>query len=141
MSDSLSSPRNRKRTLILLAVCAFSAGAAVVIGIDDNPPGVLLALLAAVTFIMAFAHPWRTARKYLFLLLVALIGFLIFFVLSIATDFITQTPGASGRLVNLLQSPAFDALNLIFAMLIIAAFLVGAVGSLVMIIRGRRQAG
>jgi hypothetical protein len=139
MSESPSTPRDAKRTLILLACSAFCAGAAVIFGIDENPPGILLAVLAGVTFILAFAHPWRTARKFLYLLLAAIIGLVLFIAMSITIDSITQKPGASGWLVNLIDSPVFEALNLILIMLLIAAFLVGAVGALVMFIRGRRQ--
>ena len=137
MSETLSTPRDRKRTLILLAVCVFSAGAAVVFGVDDNPPGVLLAFLAAVTFILAFAHPWRTARKFLYLLLAAIIGIVLFIALNIITDTIAQNPGAPVALLDLLDSPAYEVPTTVFAILLPAAFLVGAVGSLVMFIRNR----
>jgi hypothetical protein len=141
MSESLSTSRNRKRTLILLAVCLFCAGAAVVIGVDDNPPGLLLAFLAAVTFILAFAHPWRAARKFLYLLLAAIIGVVLFIALNILTDTIAQNPGAPVVLLDLLESPIYEAKVTIIALLLPAAFIVGVIGSLVMLIRGRRQPG
>ncbi len=82
-------------TLILLAVCGLLAIAASVIGIDDNPPGILLAFLAATAFILAFVHPWRTPRKFLFLLLASVLGFGLFIILNILLDSITQNPATS----------------------------------------------
>ena len=139
MSESFSTSGNRIKTLVLLVVCGLSAIAAVVVGIDDNLPGVLLALLAAIAFILAFTYPWRTARKFLFLLLASILGFILFFILSIISDSIVQNPAASGALQDLILSPVNDALNVIFIMLCLAAFIVGIVGSVTMFIRNRRQ--
>lgn len=139
MNEAFSTRSNLIKTFVLLAVCGLSAITAVVIGIDDNPPGILLALLAAAALVLAFAHPWRTARKFLFLLLVSVLGFVLFFIVSIISDSLVQNPNTSGMLKNLIQGPVFDALNVILAMLCLAAFFVGAVGALAMFIRNRRQ--
>lgn len=139
MIDAFSTRSNRIKTLILLVVCGLSAMASVVVGIDDNLPGILLALLAATAFVLAFAHPWRTTRKFMFLLLASVLGFVLFIILNILFDSIAQNPATSSALQNLIQSPAIDALNLIFAMLCPAAFIVGVVGSVAIFIRSRRQ--
>jgi len=139
MTGDFSTPHNRKMTLILLAICGLLAIAAVVVGIDDNLPGILLAFLAATAFVLAFVHPWRTAKKFMFLLLASVLGFVLFVILNIIVDSVIQNPATSGALQDLMQSPAFDALNLIIAMLCPAAFIVGAVGSVVTFIRSRRQ--
>jgi hypothetical protein len=70
--DAFSTPQNRIKTFILLFVCGLLAIAAAVLGIDDNPPGILLAFLAALALILAFVHPWRTEREFLFLLLASI---------------------------------------------------------------------
>ena len=139
MSDAFSTPSNRIKALILLAICGLLAIAAVVVGIDDNPPGILLAFLAAITFVLAFAHSWRTARKFMFLLLASVLGFVLFVILNIIFDSVAQNPATSGALQDLIQSPAINALNLIIAMICPAAFIVGAVGSVAMFIRNRHQ--
>jgi uncharacterized membrane protein (UPF0136 family) len=135
MIDALSTPHNRIQTLILLVICGLLAITATAVGIDDNPPGVLLAYLAATAFVLAFVYPWRTARKFIFLFLASLLGFVLFIIL----DIVAQNPATTGALQDLLQSPAMDAFNIIFAMICFAAFIVGAVGSVVMFIRNRRQ--
>ena len=139
MTSPFSTPHNRKMTVILLVVCGLSAIAAIVVGIDDNPPGVLLALLAAIAFILAFSHPWRTTRKFIFLLLASVLGFVIFMILSILSDSIVQNPASSVSLQNLIQSPVNEAFSIIFAMICSAAFIVGVIGSVVLFIRSRRQ--
>jgi uncharacterized membrane protein (UPF0136 family) len=139
MIDAFSTPRNRIKTLILLMICGLSAIASAVVGIDDNLPGILLAFLAATAFVLAFAHPWRTARKFMFLLLASVLGFVLFVVLNIIFDSVAHDPATSGALQDLIQSPVIDALNLIIAMICPAAFIVGAVGSVAMFIRSRRQ--
>ena len=139
MIDAFSTSRNRIKSLILLAICGLLAIVSVVVGIDDNPPGILLAFLAAIAFVLAFVHPWRTARKFMFLLLASVLGFVLFIILNIISDSIVQNPATSGALQNQIQSPANDALNLIFAMICSAAFVVGIVGAVAMFICNRRQ--
>jgi len=139
MIDAFSTRSNRIKTLILLVICCLSAIASTVVGIDENPPGILLALIAAVTFILAFSHPWRTARKFMVLLLAAVLGFVLFIIVSIVSDSIVQNPASSDALQNLIESPVNEALSIIFAMLCSAAFLVGVAGAVVMFIRSRSQ--
>ena len=126
-------------SLIILAICGLLVIAAVVIGINDNLPGILLAFLAATAFVLAFVHPWRTARKFIFLLLASILGFVLLIVLNIILDTIAQNPSATGALQDLLQSLIVDAFSIIIAMICSAAFIVGAVGSVAMFIRNHRQ--
>ena len=139
MISAFSTPHNRRTTLILLAICGLLAIAAVLVGIDDNPPGVLLAFLAATAFVLAFVHPWRTAKKFMFLLLASVLGFVLYIILNIVLDTVAQNPATTGALQALLQSPVVDAVSIIIAMLCAAAFMVGAVGSVVMFIRNRHR--
>jgi uncharacterized membrane protein (UPF0136 family) len=139
MTGAFSTPHNRKMTLILLAICGLLAIAARIVGINDNLPGILLAFLAATAFVLAFVHPWQTARKFIFLILASILGFALFVILNIIIDTAAQNPANAGALQDLLQSPAIDAFSIIIAMICPAAFIVGAVGSVVMFIRNRRQ--
>ena len=139
MTSAFSPPKNRKMMLILLAICGLLAIAAVVVGIDDNLPGILLALLAATAFVLAFVHTWRTARKFMFLLLASILGFVLFIILNIILDTVAQNPANTGTLQDLLQSPAIAAVSIIIAMICSAAFIVGAVGSVAMFIRNRHR--
>ncbi len=139
MIEAFSTPRKRIATIILLVICGLLAFIAAAMGVDDNPPGILLAFLAGAAFVLAFVHPWRTARKFLFLLLASVIGFVLFVILSIILDSVTQNPTTSSAVQNLIQSPTIDVINVIIIMLCAATLVVGAIGSVVMFIRGRFQ--
>ena len=139
MIAAFSTPYNRTRTFILLAVCGLLAIAAAAVGVDDNPPGVLLAFLAATAFVLAFVHPWRTAKKFVLLLLASVLGFVLYIALNIVLDTAAQDPATAGALRDLLQSPVVEALSVIIAILCPAAFIVGAVGSVAMFMRNRRR--
>ena len=132
MTSAFSPSHNRKMTLILLAMCGLLVIAAVVVGIDENLPGILLAFLAATAFVLAFVHPWRTARKFMFLFLASILGIVLFIILNIILDTVAQNPANTGTLQDLLQSPVIDAFIIIIAMILSAAFIVGAVGSVAM---------
>ena len=139
MTRAFSTPHNRIMTFILLAICGLLAVAAGVVGIDDNFPGILLAFLAATTFVLAFVHPWRTAKKFMFLLLASVLGFVLYIILNIILDTAAQDPATAGALQDLLQSPIVNAFSIIITMICSAAFIVGAVGAVAMFIRNRRQ--
>jgi uncharacterized membrane protein (UPF0136 family) len=139
MTSAFSTPHNRKMTLILLAICGLLAIAAAVAGINDNLPGIILAFLAATAFVLAFVHPWRTARKFIFLLFASILGFVLYIILNIILDTAAQDSATAGALQDLLQSPVVDAFSIIIAMICTAAFIVGAVGSVAMFIRNRHR--
>jgi hypothetical protein len=139
MIDAFSTPGNKNKTVILLVVCGLLTIVSAVIGIEDNPPGLLLAFLAAVAFVLAFVHPWRNVRKFMFLLLASVAGFVLFVILSIILDSVTQNPTTSSAIQNLIQSPTTNVINIIIIMLCAAALVVGAIGLVVMFIRSRRQ--
>ena len=75
MIVALSTPRNRKVTVVFLAIAAALAAAAGLVGISDNPPGILLAYGAAAALVLAFVHPWRTSRQFRYLLYGSFLGF------------------------------------------------------------------
>ena len=139
MIDVSSTPHNRIKTLILLVICGLSAIAAAAVGIDDNPPGILLAFLAATAFVLAFVHPWRTARQFRFLLYASVLGFALFAILNNVFAAVAHNSATAGALQDLLQSPVADAVSIIIAMICPAAIIVGAVGSVAMFIRNRRR--
>lgn len=137
MIDALSTPHNRIRTLILLVTCGLSAIAAAAVGIDDNPPGILLAFLAVTAFVLAFVHPWRTSRQFRRLLYASALGFVVFGLLHIVFDVIATNLGGSGLVHDLLSAGA--ALFLIAVLFCPSGLLVSAVGGVVMAIRNRRR--
>ena len=139
-----SSPRKgthklRCSTLALIAVgCAFLA-AGLVIGIGDNPPGLVLVYLAVSTWIAAFAHRWRRVKSFLILLVASLIGFPLSAVLHNVFYALAEV---ASDVVGLTQVLVF--LEVVF--FLIALFvcppgvLIGAVGSVVLALSRFRRA-
>ena len=122
----------------LWGICGLLAIAAALVGIDDNLPGILLALLAAIALVLAFVHPWRTSRQFRRLLYASALGFVIFGVLSNVFEAIALKIGSTGPMQDLLNGAG--AVFFLMAILICpAGLLVGAVGAVVMSIRNRRR--
>ena len=129
MLKALSTPRNRSRSLMLLAVCGVLAFAASVLGISDNPPGLVLAFLSTIAFVLAFVHPWRTSKQFLFLVYASGLGFVIFVILHNVFEVIASKMGESGLAYSLLNG-AGVAFFFIAILVCPSGLLVGAVGAL-----------
>lgn len=138
MLKAFSTPRNRTLTFVFLAVCVISGVVAAVIGISDNPPGIFSAFLAVISFILAFVHPWRTAKQYRRLLYAALIGFVIFAVLHNIFEALAGKTAGAGVLQIMLQGIGVAAF-LLAILICPPAVVVGAVGAIVMFLRNRRH--
>ena len=81
MSSSEESSSRQKlqvSTIGLLAATGILAGAAALVGIADNPPGIILLYCSGLTLVLAFAHRWQTPDRFLVLFLGAVLGFFIF---------------------------------------------------------------
>lgn len=136
MKDSLrqtGANRNRNITLALIAAgCVFLA-VALLIGISDNPPGLVLCYLAVTAFILAWVHTWRTVKRFLILLVASLIGFPVFAILH--NVFYAFGEMASGVKV---LAPMLTSLEVLFFLMGVLVcppgILVGAVGSALMAI-------
>ncbi len=138
MTNPSSTPGNKNKTLILLALCGLLTIAAAAIGVEDNPPGAILAYLAAIAFVLAFVHPWRSARPFLLLLLGSVIGIVLFVILDILFVADVPDPATMGAFQKLMQGLA-DSAFLLGGLIIPAGFVVGAIGAVAMFVRGRRR--
>jgi hypothetical protein len=138
MLEAFSTPRNRSRSLILIAVCGVLAIAASVIGISDNPPGLVLAFLSASAFVLVFVHPWRTSKQFRYLIYVSGLGFIVFAVLHNVFEAIASKLGGSGLVCGLLNGVGV-VFFLIAILLCPPGLLVGIVGAVIMASRGRHS--
>lgn len=138
MLEAFSTPHNQTVSFVFLIVCALSAIASGVVGISDNPPGFLLAFLAAAAFLLAFVHPWRKARPFRFLFYGSVLGLIIFGILHNGLDALASKGANAGALHLLLERLGVAAFYLaVFGFP--PAFLIGAVGWVAMSIRNRRR--
>jgi hypothetical protein len=138
MLEAFATPHNRTRAFIYLAACCALAVGAAVVGISDNPPGIALAFLSAAALILAFAHPWRTAKRFRHLFYAAGAGFIVFAILHNLFDFFAAKSSGSALLHGVFT--AADVAFFLVAILICPpALLIGFVGSLAMSIRNRHS--
>jgi hypothetical protein len=138
MLQALATPRDRTRTLVFLALGGAAAIAAALVGISDNPPGILMALAAAVALVLAFVHPWRTRRQFGRLLLASVLGFLLFVVLYNVFDALAGMADHVAVLHGLLEGVG-GAAFLLATLVCPAAILVSVVALVVALIRNRRR--
>ncbi len=138
MLQALSAPHDRIVSSLFLAASCACAIAALAVGIDDNPPGILLAYLAAFGCVLTFVHPWRTAREYRRLFYGSFLGFVLFAVAHNVFEALGSRLAAPGMLHGLLQALSVVAF-FVAVLLCPPAFLIGAVGWPAMTIRQRRR--
>lgn len=137
--EALSTPHNRRRTAVCLGIAGLLAIAAGLVGISDNPPGILLAYGTAAALVLAFVHPWRTSRQFRFLLYASALGFAVFAVVHNVFEVVAGRLGGPGFVVAVLQGIQVAAF-LIAVLVCPPALVIGAVGAVVMAIRNRRRA-
>ena len=130
--------RSRTATFALIVLGCASLAVGLVVGIADNPPGLVLVYLAVAAWILAFAHRWRRTKSFLILLGVSLIGFPLSVVLH--NLFYALSEMAADRV---LLGDMLGFLNGVFFLLAVLVcppgVLIGAVGSVVMTVLHRRR--
>jgi len=137
MIEALSTPRNRRTTVVFLAIVAVLAAAAGIVGISDNPPGILLAYGAAAALILAFVHPWRTSRQFRYFFYMSFVGFALLVVVHNVFEVVAGRMGGPGFVVAVLQGIQVAAF-LVAVLICPPALVIGAVGGVAMAIRNRR---
>jgi hypothetical protein len=131
MLRAISTPSDRRRTLLLLALAVIFGLGAAASGLDDNPPGLILAFLSAATFGAALVHPWRSARSFRRLMYASGLGFLASVILHNALHAAASVPGLPPLAHDVLSAAGV----LFFFTAVLACpplFLLGAVGAVAM---------
>jgi hypothetical protein len=134
---AFAAPYNRTLSVLLLVACGLLAAGAAKLGISDNPPGILLAFLSIAAFVTALVHPWRSARPFGLLAGGSLAAFAILVLLCALFDTLAKRWGPGGLLFGVLH--ALYGACLLGVMVCPSAFVVGAVGGLVMLARERHR--
>jgi len=81
-SSEKQGPGSRRRSLYtLLGLGALCLAAAFILGIADNPPGIVLAFSGVIALAAIPVRNWRKTRKFLILLALSLVGFFVFVLL------------------------------------------------------------
>jgi len=138
MIEALSTHHNRVVTVVFLAIAAVLAAAAGIVGISDNPPGILLAYGAAAALVLAFVHPWRRSRQFRYLLYASVLGLVVFAVLHNVFEVVAGRMDGPGFVVAVLQWIGVAAF-LIAVLVCPPAIIIAVVGEVVMDIRNRHH--
>ena len=139
MIEALSTHRNRVVSVVCVAIAGVLAAAAGLVGISDNPPGILLAYGASAALVLAVVHPWRSSRQYRYLIYASVLGFVVFAALHNVFEVVAGRMGGPGFLYAMLQGIQVAAF-LIAVLICPPALIIGAVGAVVMSVRNRRRA-
>lgn len=115
---------SRNRMLVLLGVSLVLGIGAAVVGIDDNPVGILLGVGSAVAFLATFAHTWRKPEYFRRMIYASIAGAVIF---AVASSLI-ETASDRGSIPAVLDS-ALNVIAIVVTLLIPASLLVGVVGA------------
>ena len=119
----MSNILKQKTTYIYLSISIVLIIVALIVGIDDNPSGIIIFLLGSIVLVIAFTHKWQKAKPYLFLVLFSLLGLVISGILHNVFEAI----GGEGTILGILGAVFF----LIAVLICPACLLVGIVGSIV----------
>ena len=130
--------RKRKKLFIVAGIFCALVISAIVIGVSDNIPGIVLCYLAAIVLAVASTHTWRKTKRFLILLAASVIAFFLFVILHNAFYALTILTNHIAALSHLME--AFHVVFFIIAVFLCpATFLVGVVGSIVCAIIDRRK--
>jgi hypothetical protein len=122
---------------VLVAIGCVALAGALVVGVSDNPPGVVLLYGAIICLILAAVCRWRRPKSFLLLFAISGVGFFAFAILHnlFYAIGVSTTVTWMQALMEALHVGAF----LISVLLCPAGFVVGLVGSVATFIRSRRQ--
>ena len=112
-----------KSTYVYLTVSIILIFVALIIGIDDNPPGIIVFFLGSIVLVVAFTHNWKKAGSYLLLGVISMAGFAV----SVLLHNVFETIGGEGTILGLVGAMFF----LIALFICPACLVVGIVGSIV----------
>jgi hypothetical protein len=130
--------RKPKQLFILAAIFCALVISAIIIGVSDNVPGIVLCYLATVVLVIAPTRSWRKTKRFLILLGASVIGFFVFVFLHnafYALAMLTSHIAALNRLMEVFHVTSF----VLAVFLCPSTFFVGAAGSIVCAIMGRRK--
>lgn len=120
---------------LFLAGAGVAVAAAFLVGISDNPPGILLLYGATASLILAFVHSWRSSKRFLILTLASIAGFPLAVFLHNAFEAI------AGMAAGMILPGILNFLGVVFFLVAVfacpAGLLIGGVGALATIRRAK----
>jgi hypothetical protein len=141
MSDAPPNTPTRsilRKRLPLIGCAVTLLAAALVVGISDNPPGLLLALGSSICVVLALTAGWRHPRRHLYIFLGSLLAFALTAVLHNVFEAAASVAGAPWL------KAAGEAIGVAFFLVAIflcpAGMVVGAAGGIASMFRRKPPA-
>jgi len=128
---------SRKITFTLAGLSGVSGIGALIVGVSDNVPGIVLCYIAVALLFIALTHTWREMKRFLILTGASFIGFFVFVLLHNAfygLGIITSDIPVVSHFMEF-SHVAFFCLAILVCP---PGFVVGAVGSIVFGVRKLR---
>lgn len=136
--SSLFNSKNIKTTWWLLAASAILVVLAVLLGIADNLPAILILLAGVILFVTGFVHTWSKIRSFLYLSLTALIAFPVLVVLHNAFWWLTAQVSEMPWLAGI--TGFFHAITFLIAVILCpVALVVGLSGAMFLFVKKRKS--
>jgi hypothetical protein len=136
--EDVQGRRKRKEVLIFAGIFCALVISAIVVGVSDNMPGIVLCYLATIILVVAATRTWRKTKRFLILVMASVIGFFVFVFLHNAFYALTILTNHIAALSHLTE--AFHVIFFLIAVFLCpATFLVGIVGSIFCAIIERRK--
>jgi hypothetical protein len=111
----------QKSTYVYLAGSVIFIIIALIVGIDDNLPGIILLFISSILLVLAFTHNWKR-KSYILLIVFSLAGF----VVSVILHNIFETSGGEVTFLGILSALFF----LVAIFLCPVCLLIGIIGSI-----------
>ena len=119
----MSSLLKQKTTYLYISISIVLIITALFLGIDDNPPGIIIFFLGSIILVVAFTHNYKKAGSYLLLGVFSMAGFAV----SVLLHNVFEAIGGEGTILGIVGAMFF----LIAIFICPACLVVGIVGSIV----------
>ena len=113
----------QKSTYVYLAGSVIFIIVALIVGIDDNVPGIILLFISSILLVLAFTHNWNRPKPYVLLIIFSLVGF----VVSAILHNVFEAIGGEGTFFGIVGALFF----LVALILCPAGLLMGIIGSII----------
>ena len=124
--------------LILFGCAVVLLAAAMLVGISDNPPGILLAFASSICVVLALTAGWQHPRQYLYLFLGSILAFVVTAILHNVFEAAASVAGVPW--LKVAGGAIGAAFFLIAIFLCPAGIVVGAVGGITSMFRRKPPA-
>ena len=121
---------SQKKTIIYLSLSILSLAAALIVTVDDNPPGIILAFVSGFLFVLALSYNFEKVNSYILLIIGSIVGFILSVIFhnlfeALGNGTILEVVGAFFFIVALFLCPP--------------GLIIGIIGTIIKSIKGKKK--